>query len=116
MLLRLAWHASGTYDKETGTGGSNGATMRFSPESNHGANAGLEHARKFLEPFKTQFPWISYADLWSLAGVVAVQELGGPVIPWRPGRADLTAEQCTPDGVRHTFASFVVELTHVATS
>lgn len=27
VLVRLAWHASGTYDKETKTGGSNGATM-----------------------------------------------------------------------------------------
>lgn len=52
VLLRLAWHASGTYDKETGTGGSNGATMRFHPESNHGANAGLIAARDFLEPVK----------------------------------------------------------------
>jgi cytochrome c peroxidase len=52
VLLRLAWHASGTYDKETGTGGSNGATMRFSPESDHGANAGLKAARDFLEPVK----------------------------------------------------------------
>lgn len=52
VLVRLAWHASGTYDKETGTGGSNGATMRFSPEGDHGANAGLKHARDFLEPVK----------------------------------------------------------------
>lgn len=52
VLLRLAWHASGTYDKETGTGGSNGATMRFAPESDHGANAGLLAARKFLDPVK----------------------------------------------------------------
>lgn len=52
ILLRLAWHASGTYDKETGTGGSNGATMRFSPEGGHGANAGLKVARDFLEPVK----------------------------------------------------------------
>jgi cytochrome c peroxidase len=52
VLLRLAWHASGTYDQETGTGGSNGATMRFSPESDHGANAGLKAARDFLEPVK----------------------------------------------------------------
>lgn len=52
VLLRLAWHASGTYDKETGTGGSNGATMRFAPESDHGANAGLKAARDFLEPVK----------------------------------------------------------------
>lgn len=52
VLLRLAWHASGTYSKENGTGGSNGATMRFSPESGHGANAGLAAARDFLEPVK----------------------------------------------------------------
>ena len=54
VLLRLAWHASGTYDKETGTGGSNGATMRFAPESGHGANAGLKAARDFLEPVKRE--------------------------------------------------------------
>lgn len=52
VLLRLAWHASGTFDKATGTGGSNGATMRFAPESDHGANAGLIAARNFLEPVK----------------------------------------------------------------
>lgn len=52
VLVRLAWHASGTYDKETGTGGSNGATMRFAPEGGHGANAGLQAARDFLEPVK----------------------------------------------------------------
>ena len=40
------------YDKQTGTGGSNGATMRFAPESDHGANAGLKAARDFLDPVK----------------------------------------------------------------
>lgn len=52
VLVRLAWHASGTYDELTGTGGSNGATMRFAPEGDHGANAGLKTARDFLEPVK----------------------------------------------------------------
>ncbi|KAL2000620.1 hypothetical protein VTN02DRAFT_2846 [Thermoascus thermophilus] len=98
VLVRLAWHASGTYDKETGTGGSNGATMRFSPESDHGANAGLKHARDFLEPVKAKFPWISYSDLWTLAGVCAIQEMQGPAIPWRPGRQDKDFTACTPDG------------------
>eukprot|EP00842_Homolaphlyctis_polyrhiza_P006226 jgi/Hompol1/6604/HPOL_000601-RA len=99
VLVRLAWHAAGTFDKETGTGGSNGASMRFSPESAHGANAGLSVARDLLEPIKKKFPSITYADLWSLAGVVAIQEMGGPIIPWRPGRVDaLTAAACTPDG------------------
>lgn len=58
-LVRLAWHASGTYDKESGTGGSDGATMRFSPESEYGANAGLHVARTALEPVKKLFPRIS---------------------------------------------------------
>lgn len=98
VLLRLAWHASGTYDAATGTGGSNGATMRFAPERDHGANAGLKAARDFLEPVKEQFPWISYSDLWTLGGVCAVQEMQGPVIPWRPGRKDRDVAFCTPDG------------------
>lgn len=55
-LVRLAWHASGTYDKETNTGGSDGATMRFQPESGHGANAGLHVARSALEPIYKLFP------------------------------------------------------------
>lgn len=98
VLVRLAWHASGTYDKETKTGGSNGATMRFAPEGDHGANAGLIAARDFLEPVKAKYPWISYSDLWILAGVCAIQEMQGPIIPYRPGRADRDAAACTPDG------------------
>ena len=98
VLLRLGWHASGTYDAATGTGGSNGATMRFAPERDHGANAGLVMAQKFLEPIKEQFPWITYSDLWTLAAACAIQEMGGPDIPWRPGRADRDVSYCTPDG------------------
>jgi cytochrome c peroxidase len=98
VLLRLAWHASGTYDAETKTGGSNGATMRFAPEKDHGANAGLAAARDFLVPVKEQFPWLTWSDLWILAGVTAIQEMQGPVIPFRPGRSDRDLSFCTPDG------------------
>ncbi|KAJ7745486.1 heme peroxidase [Mycena maculata] len=98
VILRLAWHASGTYDVESNTGGSNYATMRFEPESLHGANAGLDVARGLMEKIKVQFPWISYGDLWTLGGVAAVQEMAGPKIPWRPGRIDGVADQATPDG------------------
>ena len=52
VLIRLAWHASGTYDKSSKTGGSNGSTMRFKAELSDGANAGLEHAQKKLEGIK----------------------------------------------------------------
>ncbi|KAF2635925.1 heme peroxidase [Massarina eburnea CBS 473.64] len=98
VLLRLAWHASGTYDAQTGTGGSNGATMRFAPEGDHGANAGLKAARDFLEPVKAAFPWITYSDLWILSGVCAIQEMQGPKVPYRPGRQDRDVAFCTPDG------------------
>jgi cytochrome c peroxidase len=99
LLVRLAWHAAGTYDKVSKTGGSDGATMRFPGESGHGANAGLLIARDALEVVKKQFPNISYADLWTLAGSVAIEEMGGPSIAWRAGRADATGPASpVPDG------------------
>jgi len=95
----LAWHASGTYNKSDGSGGSSGATMRYKEESSHGANAGLDVARNLLEPVKKKHPGISYGDLWTLAGAVAIESMGGPKIPWRPGRVDATdSKSCPPDG------------------
>jgi len=97
-LVRLAWHASGTYSAKDNTGGSNGATMRFSPEKDWGANAGLQIARDFLEPIKKKYPDLSYADLWTLAGATAIEEMGGPKIAWRPGRSDSSSPTTVPDG------------------
>jgi len=54
-------------------GNSNHATMRFEPESVHGANNGLHIARDLMEQIKKEFEWISYGDLWTLAGVAAIQ-------------------------------------------
>ena len=82
MFVRLAWHSAGTYDKNTKKGGSEGAGMRFHPEAAWGANAGLDVARAKLEPIKAQFPGITYADLWSLAGTTAIEEMGGPDMKW----------------------------------
>ncbi|CAM9252813.1 unnamed protein product [Choristocarpus tenellus] len=80
------------------TGGSNGACMRYSPEKDWGANAGLDIARDFLEPLKAKYPEVSYADLWTLAGAVAIEQMGGPVINWRPGRSDSDKPTTVPDG------------------
>lgn len=81
-LVRLSWHSSGTYDKMSKTGGSGKGTMRFKEELEHGANAGLDKAVAKLEPFKAKYPDVSYADLYTLAGVASIEALGGPVIKW----------------------------------
>lgn len=87
LMLRIAWHSAGTYDVKTKTGGPFG-TMRLAAEQAHSANNGLDIAVRLLEPFKEQFPTISYADLYQLAGVVGVEVTGGPDIPFHPGRDD----------------------------
>jgi len=76
VLLRLAWHSSGTYNVKDGSGGSNGGTMRFKAEAEHAANNGLEVARDLLEKhIKPKYPELSYGDMYTLGGVVAIQEL-----------------------------------------
>ena len=102
IFVRLAWHAAGTYDAKNQLGGSEGALMRFKPEADWGANAGLAFARSRLEPVKKAFPDISFADLWSFAGTVAIEEMGGPKIAWRPGRRDVAESEkykVNPDGL-----------------
>jgi len=88
MTIRLAWHASGTYDKSDDSGGSDGATMRFKPELTDGANAGLGLMQNVLAPIKKKFSYLSYADIWTLAGVEAVKHCGGPDVPFKYGRSD----------------------------
>ncbi|KAI3647507.1 hypothetical protein MP228_007728 [Amoeboaphelidium protococcarum] len=100
ILVRLAWHSSGTFDKKSGTGGSNGAGMRFEPEAKFGANNGLKIARDLLFPIKQKYgDGLSFGDLWTLAGVVAIEEMGGPKIEWSPGRIDYKdGLSCPADG------------------
>lgn len=88
FTLRLAWHASGTFDKSDSSGGSDGATMRFSPEIDDGANAGLALMQDILKPVKAKFPDLSYADLWTMAGAQAIKLTGGPDVPFGLGRSD----------------------------
>lgn len=89
IFIRLAWHSCGTYDAATKTGGSSsGATMRFPPERDDPENSGLAIARDALEPVHEKYPWLSYADLWILAGTLAIKQLGGPEIEVKIGRQD----------------------------
>ncbi|KAI7725856.1 hypothetical protein M8C21_022279 [Ambrosia artemisiifolia] len=86
-MLRLAWHDAGTYDAKTKTGGPNGS-IRNKEEYAHGANNGLKIAIDLCEEVKAKHPKVTYADLYQLAGVVAVEVTGGPTINFVPGRKD----------------------------
>ncbi|KAI4367719.1 hypothetical protein MLD38_023427 [Melastoma candidum] len=87
IMLRLAWHDAGTYDVNTKTGGPNGS-IRNLEEYSHGSNSGLKIAIDFCEEVRSKCPKITYADLYQLAGVVAVEVTGGPSVDFVPGRKD----------------------------
>lgn len=87
IMLRLAWHDAGTYDVNTKTGGPNGS-IRNEEEFSHGSNNGLKIAIDFCEEIKSKHSRITYADLYQLAGVVAVEVTGGPTVDFVPGRKD----------------------------
>lgn len=70
--------------------------MKHHQELSHGANNGLDIAVRLLEPIKEQFPMLSYADFYQLAGVVAVEVTGGPEVPFHSGRED--KNEVPPEG------------------
>lgn len=91
LMLRLAWSDCATYDKNAKfwpeCGGATGA-IRFEPEIRHNNNTGLFKAIKLLESVKKRHNDVSWADLIQMAGVLAVEITGGPVISMRYGRID----------------------------
>ncbi|CAN1771291.1 L-ascorbate peroxidase 3 [Linum perenne] len=107
IMLRLAWHDAGTYDKNTKTGGPNGS-IRNDEELAHGANSGLKIALDFCEEVKAKHPKITYADLFQLAGVVAVEVTGGPTIDFVPGR-----KVCERGFILHILVNFVLGSIHL---
>mmetsp|Transcript_11275 Transcript_11275/g.21516 ORF Transcript_11275/g.21516 Transcript_11275/m.21516 type:complete len:341 (-) Transcript_11275:46-1068(-) len=103
IFVRLAWHDSGTFDKNVkgewpAAGGAIGS-IRFEPEILHGANAGLSNAVKLLEPVKKDVPAVSYADIYQMASARSIALAGGPAVDMKYGRVDATGpEQCSPEG------------------
>ncbi|KAB2603944.1 L-ascorbate peroxidase 3 [Pyrus ussuriensis x Pyrus communis] len=98
IMLRIAWHDAATYDARPKTripGGPNGS-IRNKEELSHSGNKGLETAVELCEQVKAKHPKITYADLYQLAGVVAVEITGGPSIDFVPGRKD--SNQSPPEG------------------
>lgn len=108
ILVRLAWHDSGTYDQRISTwpecGGANGSII-FDGELTMGANAGLAKGITYLKKIKEKHPDVSWADLIQLASATAIECAGGPIIPMKYGRVSVPGpEGCVGPKSRDGFA------------
>jgi len=99
IMVRLAWHDSGNFDKRINSwpecGGATGSIIH-DPEISYGANAGLAKAVNYLKQFKSKYPAISWADLIQMASACAIQVAGGPIIDMKYGRVDVKDGSACP--------------------
>lgn len=90
LFIRMAWHSAGTYRIGDGRGSGSKGSQRFAPLNSWPDNVLLDKARRLLWPVKKKYGnQISWADLFLLAGNVAIEEMGGKTIGFGAGRPDV---------------------------